>query len=157
MARLEPMTESEFQIYRERLIREYAADKVRAEQWSIEDAPSRSEQEIDELLPQGLATRDHYLYSIYAETAAKPVGVLWFAVVHRDSSRSAFIYDFEVDSDWRGKGYGSQALSAVEAQARALGLDRIELHVFGHNPRALKLYEKVGYKITNINMAKKLR
>ena len=37
------------------------------------------------------------------------------------------------------------------------GLETLALHVFGHNPGARALYEKLGYEITNINMAKHLR
>ena len=156
MVRLEPMTESEFQIYRARLIRDYAADKVRAGTWLAEDSLSRSEQEIDELLPNGLVTPDHYLFSIRDVVAAENVGILWFAVTHWGGKDQAFIYDVEVNSDQRSKGYGSQALIGLEDKVKALGLDRIQLHVFGHNQRARQLYEKLGYEITNINMAKKL-
>ena len=154
MACLEPMTEMEFQIYRERLVREYAADKVRAGTWRAEDALSRSEREINDLLPKGLATPDHYLFSMRDDAAAKNVGILWFALVHWGGKDLAFVYDIEVDSDQQSRGYGSQALSALEEKVRALGLDRIELHVFGYNHRARQLYEKLGYEITNINMAK---
>ncbi|MBI5031976.1 MAG: GNAT family N-acetyltransferase [Chloroflexi bacterium] len=150
------MTESEFEIYRARLIREYAADKVRSGNWSVEESLSRSEKETDQLLSKGLATPDHYLFSIHDAAMAKNVGILWFAIVHWGGQRLAFIYDVEVNADDRGKGYGSQALTALEDKVKALGLDRIQLHVFGHNQRARQLYEKLGYEITNINMAKKL-
>lgn len=156
MIRLEPMTESEFRTFRERLIREYADDKVRAGNWTAEESLSRSEKETNQLLPNGLATPEHYLFSIYDDVTAKTVGILWFAVVHWGGKDQAFIYDIEVDADEREKGYGAQALMALEEKVKVMGLDRIGLHVFGHNQRALKLYEKLGYEITNVNMAKKL-
>jgi hypothetical protein len=45
---------------------------------------------------------------------------------------------------------------AMEAEVKAMGLDRISLHVFGHNPGARRLYEKLGYETTNVYMAKQL-
>lgn len=67
------------------------------------------------------------------------------------------MYDFLVYEPYRRCGYGWQALQALEQNVRALGLDTIGLHVFGHNHAARALYEKAGYEVTNINMAKKLR
>ena len=53
-------------------------------------------------------------------------------------------------------GYGTQALRAVEERASELGAASVELHVFGHNPAARALYEKVGYETMSVVMAKRL-
>ena len=45
---------------------------------------------------------------------------------------------------------------AAEAEVRRLGLYGIGLHVFGHNSGARLLYERLGYRTTNINMFKSL-
>ena len=37
-----------------------------------------------------------------------------------------------------------------------LGIDRVELHVFGHNAPARALYEKAGYTPASIVMVKQL-
>ncbi len=152
---LEPMTETEFRLYRQRLIREYAAEKVRAGNWSAEESLSRSEQETDQLLPDGLKTKEHYLFSIRDTVLPQSVGILWFAVVHSGSKPSAFVYDIEIEEALRGKGYGTQALKALEERVKLLGIDKIRLHVFGFNYAARALYEKLGYAITNINMEKR--
>ena len=156
MIRLVPMTEDEYRFYRAELIQGYAEDKVRSGNWSAEESLKRSEQETDQLLPNGIATSDHYLFSIHDNTLAKNVGILWFAVVNWGGKRLAFIYDIQVDATMRGKGYGTQALKLLEEKVKALDLDTIGLHVFGFNHTAQALYEKMGYDITNINMAKKL-
>ena len=156
MVRLLPMTELDFRAYREHLIREYAADKVRSGNWSEEGALERSARETDQLLSDGLKTPEHYLFSIHDDASNRNVGILWFAIVNWGGKRLAFIYDIEVDANDRGKGYGSQALIALEEKVKTLGLNIIGLHVFGHNQVARKLYEKLGYEITNINMAKQL-
>ena len=47
----------------------------------------------------------------------------------------------------RGKGYGTDALSVlIEIGFEYLNLHRIGLNVFNTNPRAHKVYEKVGFK-----------
>jgi ribosomal protein S18 acetylase RimI-like enzyme len=48
-------------------------------------------------------------------------------------------------------------MKEIESIARTLGLEQIELHVFGHNERAINLYEKLDYKVSNIIMSKKLQ
>lgn len=53
--------------------------------------------------------------------------------------------------------YGTQALRAVEERAIELGAVNVELHVFGHNPAARSLYEKVGYETTSVVMRRRLR
>ena len=53
------------------------------------------------------------------------------------------------EKDAWGHGYGTEATNLVLAQAfNALGLHRINLEVFTHNPRARRTYEKVGFRQT---------
>ena len=67
-----------------------------------------------------------------------------------------FIYDVEIDEAHRGKGYGRAAMELAEEQARALGIGRIELNVFGGNEVARKLYLSLGYVETSVQMGKDL-
>ena len=154
MVQLAPMQEEEYQAYLDYAIAGYAEDKVRAGNWRAEGALERSREEFMRLLPQGLATPDHYLFTIIDIVANTRVGVLWFAVVDWGSGLQAFVYDFEIDEPYRRRGYATRALQALEEKVIALGLPTISLHVFGHNHAARALYEKKGYEITNINMTK---
>ena len=156
MVRLVPMNEAEYQAYIDTAIREYAEDKVQAGNWQPEEALERSAQDFHKLLPAGVTTRDQYLYNIEDETLGTKVGIIWLARIMQGAQPIMFIYDFRIDEPFRRKGYGEQALRAAEERAKALGLDTIALHVFGFNHGARALYEKLGYEITNINMAKKL-
>ncbi len=127
---------------------------VRSGTWAQEDAPRRARETFDNLLPHGLHTADHYLYTLVAEEEAQPVGLLWFALIRRGPRPEAFIYDIRVDAAFRRRGYATQALQALEERARALGGERIGLHVFAHNKAARALYEKLGYRVTSLWMAK---
>ncbi len=149
------MTMAEYQPYLDVSVRNYADEKVRAGNWQPEEALERSAKEFQQLLPDGVATKDNYLYNIEDEALGK-VGMIWLARLMLGTQPVMFIYDFVIDEPHRRKGYGEQAMLAAEVQAKALGYDTIALHVFGHNHAARALYEKLGYEITNINMAKKL-
>jgi RimJ/RimL family protein N-acetyltransferase len=153
---LAPMTEATYQAYLEVSVREYADDKIKAGNWQPEEALERSAQEFRKYLPDGIATQDNFLYDIEDEALGIKVGMIWLARFMPGTKPIMFVYDFRIDEPHRRKGYGEQAMLAAEAQAKALGYDTIALHVFGHNHAARALYEKLGYEITNVNMAKKL-
>jgi RimJ/RimL family protein N-acetyltransferase len=156
MIRLVPMSEATYQAYLEVAVREYAEDKVNAGNWQPEEALERSAQEFRKYLPDGVATKDNTLYDIEDEALGIKVGMIWLGRMMQGTKPAMFIYDFVIDEAHRRKGYGEQALLAAEVQAKALGYDTIALHVFGRNHAARALYEKLGYAITNVNMAKKL-
>lgn len=80
--------------------------------------------------------------------------MVWFATGEKAAPDSAFLYNFEIYERYRRQGYGMQALQALEEKVRELGVSKILLHVFGHNLAARNLYEKMGYEITGIHMAK---
>ena len=51
----------------------------------------------------------------------------------------------------RDRGLGTDAVGLVTTYAlEALGLRRITLEVFDFNPRARRVYEKVGYVVTGV-------
>ncbi len=156
MVRLVPMSNSEYEAYLAFAVRDYADEKVAAGNWQPAEALERSAQEYQKLLPQGVATPDNYWFKIEDQTLATTVGMIWLARISFGTHPVAFIYDFRVDERFRRRGYGQQALRAAEEQVKALGFDRIALHVFGHNHAARALYEKMGYEITNISMSKNL-
>ena len=155
--RLDLMSEDDFRAYQENEIREYAEDKIRSGAWSQENAYELSVQTHRRLLPEGLATPGQYIFSIRDEDLGQNVGVIWFARFEEGGKRLAFIYDLIILEQFRRRGYGTQAMLALEEKVKEVGLDTIALHVFGFNQAALGLYEKVGYEITDINMAKTLK
>ena len=156
MVRLVPMTDAEFEVYLAHAVDNYAQEHVQAGNWRSEEAQQKSAQEFGQLLPDGVASKDQYLFSIVEESAGLKIGMLWFAVNHRGSSLTAFIYDFNIDEAHRGQGFGRQALAALDEQAKALGIETISLHAFAHNPTAIALYQKMGYAITDVHMSKQV-
>lgn len=154
MVQLVPMTETEFQAYRAADIAEYAQEHVKAGRWRPEESLHLAEQEFNDLLPDGLATPNQYLFSLKDEALGTQVGRLWFAVRDEGSKPTAFVFNIVIFEAFRRHGYGSQAMQALEEKVRELGLSTISLHVFGHNHTARAMYEKLGYVTTNVMMSK---
>jgi len=147
------MTQPEYETFLERTIPEYAAEHVRAGNWTESESLEKSRKEFEDLLPQRLKTEDNYLYTLV--DGEEPVGMIWVKV-KRQPSISGFIYDVYVNEGYRGKGYGKSLMLLLEEKAREMGLRSLELHVFGSNHVARKLYETIGYETTNVSMSKKL-
>jgi ribosomal protein S18 acetylase RimI-like enzyme len=101
-------------------------------------------------LPQDLATPGQYFFAVQALATKRVVGYLWYAV----RKGRAFLFDIVIQPSARGQGYGRQAMECLEAHARQRGLEAVELHVFGHNEVAQKLYANLGYGVTDLSMRK---
>ena len=153
---LRPMTPGEFQRYLKPAIRGYAEMHIRAGDVDPKQALKRAKADYAQLLPKGIASPGHHLYAITLAEGGKPIGIAWFELKQRHGKRKAFIFDFAIDKAQRGKGFGAQAMSAIEQQARVLGAVVVDLHVFGENLPARALYEKCGYRYTGMHMSKDL-
>jgi ribosomal protein S18 acetylase RimI-like enzyme len=149
------MTAEQFDKWKPGNIAEYAQEHVKAGKWTAAEAPLLAQNEFEHLLPQGLSTPGHRFFSIVRHADRKPVGMLWIEVVSVPKPES-FIFNIEIFKPFRRRGYAFQAMTLLEEEARQLGLESIRLHVFGHNPSARSLYEKLGYVVTNIQMRKGL-
>lgn len=147
------MTQEHFDIYLAESIPSYASAKSLDEGYSLEDALELAKLTFTELLPDGLDTKDHYLYLL--EVDGEIVGNLWLCNrVSPSGERFLFIYDIEIKEDFRGMGYSKSALYLTQEKARELGVNSIGLHVFGSNKIARNLYKGFGFVETNIVMKK---
>ena len=151
--KLVPMNEAEYAVWIVRSKNSYR-DELHKSGMSIVEAQTKADDDMSRLLPQGLKSKDQYPMAM--KEADRWVGILWFGVRGADDNRKAFIYDIVVEENERGKKYGEKALKLLEVEVKKIGLSHIGLHVFGHNLVARKLYEKLGYDITNLNLEKKL-
>ncbi|MEG2985817.1 MAG: GNAT family N-acetyltransferase [Peptostreptococcaceae bacterium] len=152
MSILREMASNEFEEYLDNAISIYAKEKIESGNWTKDEAFLRSKSEYNKLLPNGVNSDNNHLFSIINETN-EVIGMIW---LNEKENSSSFIYDININENYQGKGYGYRAMKEIEGVAKTLGLDKIDLHVFGHNEIAINLYEKLGYKATNIMMSKKL-
>ena len=149
------MSETDFSEYLAKSVRNYATEKMKGETLTSEEAEKIAETSFATLLPDGISTKDHYLFNVVSTDDQMRIGILWFGLKH-GATRSAFVYDIELESGHRGKGYGRETMRLLEEKARSLGCSKVALHVFGHNNVARSLYENTGYRTTNVMMAKEL-
>jgi ribosomal protein S18 acetylase RimI-like enzyme len=157
MVELVPMEQEDFETYRERNIREYAAEHVKNGDWLPEEALEKSRKEVQGLLPDGIKSKNQFIYSIFDDATNQKLGMLWVEVKMDTPRRRAFMYDFIIEEQFRGKGYGKQALAALDQKLISMDSESVGLHVFAHNTVAQELYKKSGYQVTNIIMRKQLK
>jgi len=155
MITLQPMTPEEYQTYREPAIAEYAQDHVEDGQWSADEALQRAREEFQSLLSDGVNTPNNYLFTLVNDDHQN-VGMIWFAMREGAGAPLAWIYDVRVDEAFRRRGYAQEAFAQLEPKVKALGGNKISLHVFGNNHGARDLYAKLGYIETNVLMSKPL-
>jgi GNAT superfamily N-acetyltransferase len=152
---LAPMTTVQYQAWRTRSVREYAEGHVEAGNWPAAGSVDRAAEAFRALLPDGLDTPGHHLWSI-REAGGRQVGVLWVGPRQPSLPGALFIWDIAIEPGHRGQGLGRGALDALDAWARTEGYERIGLHVFGSNETARRLYRRAGYIETDVLMEKRL-
>ena len=151
---LHPMTPERYLAWNERLIVEFAKEKVDSGNWPAEGALERSSRENAQDLPQGLDTPGHDIFVGLAD--GEEVGVLWLYTNPSLKVPETMIYDIEIAESRRGTGLGRELLAAAEEWCAGHGIGLLKLHVFAHNTAAVSLYESAGFEATNINMAKQI-
>ncbi|MGI8315258.1 GNAT family N-acetyltransferase [Halobacillus mangrovi] len=155
MISLSPMTKNEYDAIKVAQIKDYADEKVKAGTWTKEEAFEKSNESFNNLLPDGLKTSDHYFLSI--KNNGLNVGYFWYHFANESNNqKEAFIYNFLIFDGHQGKGYGRKALEELEKHMRKEGIKKLSLHVFGHNKRAIHLYNKMKFDTTDLVMSKHL-
>lgn len=149
---LQSMSDRDYADWLEIIIPEYAAEKVANGTWSPDEALAKARESMDSLLKDGRNTKGHYLFSIRLKSEDQRMGFLWYAF----HEGKAFVYDLYIAPEYRRRGYAFQAMKRLEIDAANRGFTSIGLHVFGQNRGAQALYQKLGYDITDLTMAKKI-
>ena len=132
--------------------------------YKIRIAVPADEQKIRELFVEMLTTiyrtedaegyEDGYLDKFWAEqenriyVAEDREVVAFLSVeVHHEPVKYIYLDDFSVTKQCRGKGIGTEMLRIAENYARKIRIPVVCLHVEKSNTAALRLYERLGYKI----------
>lgn len=76
--------------------------------------------------------------------------------LQKNQTKKVFIYDILIKPEFQNQGLGTEAMGLIMIKARKLGFEKIGLHVFGHNQRALHVYQKVGFIPVDIRMERDL-
>ncbi len=138
-------------------------DRIMA--YSIRKAVQEDEQRICELFMEMLQTIYHtedvqgyepgYLDRFWNNgediilVAEDDVVIAYLSVeVHREEAVFIYLDDLSVTEKKRGNGIGTSLIHKAEDYAKELGISDILLHVEKTNTSALRLYERLGYKIS---------
>jgi len=147
--KLRKMRSEEFADYQAYFIEDYARD--------LQDNSGHDRETAIAIatlcLPAGVENERESLFCIMQQHTR--VGYLWYRL--SDDKNWAFINDFYVLPQYRSLGYGKLAINAMEQNLVAINVDEIRLRVAANNPRALKLYEHLGFNVSGYNMSKKLQ
>ncbi|MCL4325423.1 MAG: GNAT family N-acetyltransferase [Candidatus Thermoplasmatota archaeon] len=153
--KLENINDTDFKQYISYSIKNYAEEKVKAGNWNKEEAILLAKNEFNTLLPDGMDTKGHSIFSISDLYKKKRVGVLWVEW-NNLNMKSAYIWDILIFDEFRRMGYGMRAMNELMCLAKEHGAKSITLHVFAHNESAILFYKKLGFYSTNIIMKKDL-
>jgi len=149
---LRALRDKEFEAWRRQVTDAYAAEIEILGDTPRRAARSKAKADMARILPDGLETPGHWIFAI--ELGTKRVGRLWLAERTMDERKVMFVYDVEIDERHRGRGLGRAAMLEAEGQARARGIRRMELNVFGGNDVARGLYRSLGYVERAVLMGK---
>jgi ribosomal protein S18 acetylase RimI-like enzyme len=146
--RVTPLRADRFDSWAVRTRAGFVAQQVAAGVLPEQEAAAYAEQQFAELLPDGLDTPGHRIWTVRpAEVDSEAdIGHLWIRLTERGGQVEAFVVDVEVDQSYRGRGLGRAAMLLAEDEARALGASSMRLNVFGANQAAIGLYESLGYQ-----------
>ncbi|OEF98811.1 GNAT family N-acetyltransferase [Vulcanibacillus modesticaldus] len=138
-------------------LREYSKDDVKQAQIYINDP------EVKRLLHPGIpylytfedeqkwfdslsATKDTYSFAIETLKDNKYIGGCGVNKIDWKNSVTE-VGIFIGDKDYWGKGYGTDAMKIlIKFIFEQMNINKIKLHVFSFNLRAIKSYEKCGFK-----------
>jgi len=164
MIDLQKMAVEEFESIMEKRLLKYISDlEVYREEFEekLSASPKKfAEKQWSQMLPDGINTENNYFWIIKKLDSVEPIGHLW--LLKHPEKKNTFIADIFLKKEYRGAGYGTFVLKFVEKIAKMDHLSKaIELHVFKHNPRAVKFYERIGFKnieedFTGYRMIKKI-
>ncbi|MFI2609059.1 GNAT family N-acetyltransferase [Kitasatospora sp. NPDC018619] len=89
----------------------------------------------------------------------EPYGLLWLQLRLRelpDGEPLAWVMKVEVSPAHRGRGHGRALMLLAERECLAAGVRHLGLNVFSGNEPAIRLYESLGYRITERLYGKQL-
>lgn len=140
------MTDREYEGFCRWSMEQQAQELMEECHLSRDEALREAAEELSQMLPDGLHTKDNFLMTILEADSGENVGFLWTIREETAGRKQSFLCDFAIWEAYRRKGYAFAALRLAEAQAAAAGCKESVLFVADRNVPARALYEKCGYR-----------
>lgn len=138
------MTEEEFPAYAQWSVKGYADYLLYKAEKSKKKALAASQEEFNDVYPDGTKTKDTYLYVVQNE-ANEDIGVIAYQKSPY-SENCAFITELVIHPEYRRKGYAQSALQFAQADAKEKGFITMALNVF-KNSSAFPVYVCEGFRL----------
>lgn len=154
MVSLKPLEENAFNDFLAFSIQEYAKEMAANLDLPLEKARQVATTQATGRLAEGVHTPGNYFYRIEREEDAghELIGYLWYSINQEEGF--AWLEAIDLFAPFQNQGYGGDVMRLMEEQLATQGIHRMSLHVAGTNQRALRFYQRNGYKITGYNMKK---
>ncbi|MGC9779609.1 MAG: GNAT family N-acetyltransferase [Candidatus Heimdallarchaeota archaeon] len=98
---------------------------------------------------------ERFVFAFTNKETSEFIGVVNLYIINKTSKSAALgIWIYEEKN--KSKGYGTDAMELIlDFGFNYINLNRIELSVYPHNLRAIKLYEKIGFvKVANLRQSR---
>jgi RimJ/RimL family protein N-acetyltransferase len=106
-----------------------------------------SDQEIDRFFHGRLLSTEAVAYAIDVRETGRLIGLTTFSNLDPDNGSVLFHISIGEPDAW-GHGYGTEATQLMLGLAfERIGLHRVGLSVFSFNQRAIRAYQKAGFRI----------
>jgi RimJ/RimL family protein N-acetyltransferase len=127
-------------------VRRWYSDPELAKLTRYQTRPMSGE-EIDQFFRNRLLAREALAYAIHVRDTDRLVGLTTFSALDPDNGSAVFHITIGERDAW-SHGYGTEATELMLEHAfTRLNLHRVSLSVFAFNNRAIRSYEKAGFRI----------
>lgn len=122
---------------------EYLSLKVYAEQDTFVESPEES-----------LADKEKHAWNIdwTIECIYRGEKMIGYAMHGMNGEQEVWLDRFMIDKRYQGRGYGTEALTQLLDKLKATYTDRKEIYlsVEKHNEKVIKMYERFGFRMTDM-------
>ena len=147
---LRDMNHDEYAPFMKMTIEGYKQDKIKMQEWTPEEAEDTANKMFGKMLTDGIETQNQHFKVLTSDE--KTVGYIWFEMRESVKVKVAFINYIFVLPEYRGSGLGRKAIELLKELSLEMGANRIELHAFGFNTNAIRLYLNTGFEQTHVLM-----
>ena len=121
--------------------------------FTSESADANIERHQKALFSDGVPNADQHVLEVWCDEDR--VGFLWLAKGYSLGDPDHwYVYDIVIFPEFRGRGWGRDAMLAGEEYAASRGGTQLSLNVWGHNTVARSLYESLEFVPVAIEMRK---
>jgi RimJ/RimL family protein N-acetyltransferase len=106
-----------------------------------------ADEEVERFFQSRLIASDAVAYGIHIRATGRLIGLTTFSALDPDNGSVLFHITIGEPEEW-DQGYGTEATELMLALAfERFGLHRVGLSVFAFNERAIRAYQKAGFRI----------